>query len=146
MMTEITIADCVTMHDLLKYHKSWNNGLDWVWGSPNKGQLRYVIPDHDVILTRTHMHSYSLHVDGVTHTFNLWFVHMCYEHPDLLLEAQWCDNYTPEIWDELVQKGTINPVLMSAQWCHYVGDPWVFLNCLTEFKLWNSLTDNPEII
>lgn len=138
----LTITDCVAMHDLLKYHKSWNNGEDWFWGSPSLKQVKYVIPDQGVTVIRQNMQG-IVGPNNVTYMDR--FVRMNWMHDDFLLEAQWCDSYSSDIWDALVDQGRWNDEFIQLQWIHYVGDPHVFASCLTEFKLWNSLTDYPVI-
>lgn len=150
---QITIADCVAMHMLLKYHKSWNNGADWLVGSPSKGTVKYVIPDHGVTVIRHTMQglvgpNHVTYLDRFVR-MNCRFVRMNWQHDDLLVEAQWrmfdqdVGMFDQDVWEAMVEQHRWEPEFIQLQWVHHVGDPGVFLECLTEFKLWNSLTHDP---
>ncbi len=71
------------------------------------------------------------------------FVRMNWQHDDLLVEAQWVDMFDQDVWEAMVEQHRWEPEFIQLQWVHHVGDPGVFLECLTEFKLWNSLTHDP---
>lgn len=136
---DITLLDCMCMAQLMKYHKDWNSGADWCVGSPSYGLIKYVLPDHDVILTRGETYE-NPHLGNLGSRTNYLYV----THANLLLEAKWRISFRS--YDELYSPYWLAQDAHGDNYhfhINWVGDPDLFLEWLMEFKLWNSLTDTP---
>jgi hypothetical protein len=137
----ITLEDCMCMAQLMKYHKVWNSGQDWCWGSPSYGLIKYVLLDHDVIITRGEHYINPHKANPGVHTKTLQVSHV-----DLLLEAKWSvvfNNYSELYHYDLIKMQHADAHVRYEFDITWVGDPDLFLEWLMEFKLWNSLTDTP---
>jgi hypothetical protein len=142
---QITLEDCRWMDQLIKFHQVWNSGQDWCLGSPSYGLLKYVLLDHDVIITRSE-HYLNPHTQGTpgvkTKTLQV-------SHVNLLLEAKWWavfNNYSELYHYDLIKMKHEHAHVKYKFDVTWVGDADLFLEWLMEFKLWNSLTDSPVML
>lgn len=133
---QITLEDCMCMVELIKSHQSWNNHTDWCVGSPSYGLVKYVLPDQGVHIIRGDLFEHpDLLVLGPKTKY------LSITHAHFMLEARWRTWF--KSWEELHACSKLDPhTYYDVCW---VGDPLMFFDWLTEFKLWNSLTAQPEI-
>lgn len=137
----IALADCIHMSQLIKSHRTWNSGMDWCVGSPSHGMIKYVLPDHEVVITQGNLHESPNSLFGPSTKY------LNVIHSEFLLEARWRSWFRSDQEYDLAQ--TFHDQEVEIQLyaeVDWAGDADLFLGWLTEFKLLNSLTDTAHTL